>query len=161
MKTFRIQDKSRVVTVFGDHLATSSSYANGKTRWIVFDLYKSNLGTYVVHRVGKSVVVHTSDCSNTLDGGLEPTHRDHLDRDVSLCHLCKPDRESTYVFPEKERHFVATCDTASGVLDFLSRYDERTESLYYTDVAARLLERACEVDTELNVEYYGDDSIIQ
>lgn len=161
MKSYRIQDKSRTVTVFGEHLATSSSYANGKTRWIVFDLYKSNSGTYAVHRVGKSMVVHTSDCVSTLDGGLTPEHRDHLDGPMSACHLCKPDTDSSYIFPEKDRHYVATCDTALGVLDFLSRFDERTESYYYTDVAARLLERACEVDTELSVEYYGDDSIIQ
>lgn len=107
------------------------------------------------------MVVHTSDCVSTLDGGLEPVHRDHLDRNSFLCHLCKPDSESTYIFPEKDRHYVATCDTASGVLDFLSRFDDRTESYYYTDVASRLLERACQVDTELSVEYYGDDSIIQ
>ena len=46
------------------------------------------------------------------------------------------------------------------MLEFLSRYDRRTGSSYYTDVSLDLIEDAAEVDEDINFAYYGKDSVI-
>lgn len=160
MATYTIQDKSRTMTVFGEKLADSSSYAPGKTRWIEFTLYKSDSGIYVVHRVGYSKVYHTSDCETAIRNHLEPSSSEMVDHTWNPCILCHPDSESEYVFPEDERHHVSTCESPGGVLDFLSMYDPNSQSTYYTNAAIDLLEAASKVDADISDTYYGDDAII-
>lgn len=160
MTTYTIRDKSRSISVIGERLSSASSYEPGKSRWITFDLYRSDSGVYVLHRVGRSRVFHTSDCDNTLKNGLEPVPARDLDTGGVPCLLCRPDRQSRYVFPETDRHFSTTCGHAQGVLEFLSRYDRRTGSSYYTDVSLDLIEDAAEVDEDINFAYYGKDSVI-
>lgn len=160
MTTYTIRDKSRVISVIGTRLSSASSYEPGKSRWITFDLYKSESGVYVLHRVGRSKVFHTSDCDNTIKNDLSPVPVGELDVGGIPCRLCQPDRQSRYIFPETDRHFSTTCGHAQGVLEFLSRYDRRTGSSYYTDVSLDLIEDAAEVDEDINFAYYGKDSVI-
>lgn len=160
MGTYHIRDKSRALTVEGDHLASSSSFKPSKVRWITFDLYRSHSGIFVLHRVGKSRVFHSSDCDNTVNNNLEPCLLIDLDSSWKPCVLCSPNEESAYVFPETDRYFVTRCDSAEGVLEFLSRYDSRTDSVYYTDVSLDLIEDAAEVDNDISIAYYGDDAVI-
>lgn len=157
MTEYRIRDKRRSVKVHGEKIASSSSFVQGKSRWITFDLYRSDSGAYVVHRVGKSKVFHTSDCENTAKNGLDPVRSSELDISWYPCLLCSPSLDDGYIFPEKDRNFVITCDDARGVLEFLSRFDSRTQSVYYTDVSADLLDQAAEVDDEIDLEYYREE----
>lgn len=160
MKTHTIQDKTRKITVLGDKIASSSSYQPWKTRWIKFDLYKTESGKYVLHRVGMSRVYHTSECDTTINNSLDPEKVSSLGSGWVPCRLCQPDSQGVYVFPESNRYFVVTCPDPGGVLESVSMYDKSTGSRYYTDVAIDLIEKACEVDEDLSMEYYGDDSVI-
>ena len=55
---FTVNDKGRQLDFEGYHLASSTSYAAGKPRWFVVDIYKTVGGKYIVAGSGKSNVVH-------------------------------------------------------------------------------------------------------
>src|SRR6187551_377219 len=55
----------------GELLATSDSQRPGVHRWIAFALYRSSGGTYVLSRVGHSLLFHKPDCEVTIRNRLE------------------------------------------------------------------------------------------
>ena len=58
----QVKDGSRTLQFSGTLLGKSSSWRNGSTRWIEFALYKTENGSYVLSRIGVSVVYHGAAC---------------------------------------------------------------------------------------------------
>lgn len=56
MEQFTVQDGRRQVQFEGRRLASASSEASGKRRWVEFTLYRTAGGMYVLHGIGRSVV---------------------------------------------------------------------------------------------------------
>lgn len=120
----------------GEILATSDSMRPGSHRWIAFTLYRSTGGSYILSRVGHSMLFHSPSCEvvarNKLEIGAPPPGS-------VPCELCNPPLNGP-VCPEQPRHWAAILKDAPAVLKSLQRSNGETQ--YVTKVAARLVEQA-------------------
>jgi hypothetical protein len=143
-----VKDGARTLQFNGQLLGKSSSWRKGSTRWIEFELYKTESGSYILSRVGVSNVFHGSACPLVKRYGLSETNYENLSEGAVPCEECRPDDSVELVFPEKHRHWAQVSEEAAAVLDALYKYDEGG-ARYLTNVAQRLLEDAAKADTKI------------
>jgi hypothetical protein len=149
---FEVKDGARTLQFNGTLLGESSSYRRGSTRWIEFSLYRTESGSYVLSRVGVSLVFHGAACPLVRRYNLIEGTPENLNKDAIPCEECDPDRNLPVVFPEKYRNWAQVFDRAEYVLDALYKYDSRG-SEYLTNVAKRLLEVSSEKDIAIDNVY--------
>lgn len=149
---YEVKDGSRTLTFDGTLLGESSSYRRGSTRWIEFELYRTGSGTYVLSRVGVSVVFHSGACELVGKYGLQDSLVERLRADAVPCDECRPTFEAPLVFPEKYRYWAQVTDDPAAILDALYKRGDRGE-LYLTRVARSLLEEAADVDPDIEAIY--------
>ena len=109
---FEIKDGTRTLQFNGMLLAESSSWRRGSYRWIEFKLYKTDNGSYVLSRIGVSIVYHGATCPLVSRYALNEASRSELDSAAVLCGdqrescpvACQPDESIDLVFPEKYRY---------------------------------------------------------
>lgn len=125
-------------------LAKSSSRKPSGQRWVEFMLYRSDGGTYVLARVGHSLLFHRPDCvvvqRNDLRIGA-------VGAGGVPCELCRPQADDGVVCPETPRHWAAMFEEPSALVHSLERDGE--SGRYVTNVAARLMEQAVIEDKAL------------
>lgn len=148
----QVKDGSRTLQFNGKLLGKSSSWRAGSTRWIEFELYKTENGSYVLSRVGVSVVYHGAACGLVKRYGLNETKVEDLRHDVVPCEECRPSFEAGLVFPEKDRYWAQVSEDSNAVLEALYKYDAGG-ARYLTNVAQRLLEAAAAVDKGIEKIY--------
>lgn len=138
----------------GELLGYSTSYRPGSERWVEFSLFRTIGGSFVVARVGMSVLYHRAGCSIADRAGLPPTPRAALPPDRYPCRTCSPHeaQNEAMVCVEIPRYWAQTSNTADGVVDLLYQRDE-SGARYLTGVAKRLLEEASQVDTAIGDAY--------
>ncbi len=149
---YEVKNGNRVLRFEGRHLAHSSSERPGASRWIEFDLYKTNAGSYVLSRVGVSKVYHSSVCPLVLRYGLHEASWADLEADASPCEECEPDANDPVVYPEAYRHWTLRAEEPEAVLDALYKEDYNG-ARYLTRVAERLLQTAAAQDAEIDMLY--------
>lgn len=149
---YEVRDGARTLTFEGALLGESSSYRRGSTRWIEFELYKTESGSYVLSRVGVSLVFHSGACELVNKYGLHDASVADLSEDATPCEQCSPTFEAQLVFPEKYRYWAQVSDDPQAVLDALYKYDEGG-ARYLTWVARRVLEEAADNDPEIDSVY--------
>lgn len=149
---FEVRDGSRTLQFSGRLLAESSSWRRGSTRWIEFSLYRTESGSYVLSRVGVSLVFHGAACALVRRYGLKECPSDEIEPNSLPCQECQPSLDLPIVFPEKYRYWAQVSDNAKAVLDGLYKYDD-SGSKYLTHVAERLLEEASENDYNIETVY--------
>lgn len=147
-----VKDGSRTLQFNGQLLGESSSWRPGSTRWIEFELYKTTSGSYVLSRVGVSLVYHTGACPLVKRYGLQEIPVHELDDDAMPCFECRPTHEAPVVFPEKFRWWAQVSEDAQAVLNALYK-DDANGTKYLTNVATRLLEKASKVDDQIDSVY--------
>ena len=151
--TREVRSAHTVLRFRGIELATSTSYRAGATRWIEFALHRTEAGTYVLSRVGRTVVHHTPDCDTAVRARLATIDRGHLDKASQPCEGCRPDLAAgSSVAPESPRYWAQRFDQANGVIAALYKSDKQGGQ-YLTSVAARLLDRAAEQDPLISAAY--------
>ena len=143
-----VKDGARTLQFNGRLLGKSSSWRKGSTRWIEFELYKTESGSYILSRVGVSTVFHGSACPLVKRYGLSETSCDNLTQNAIPCEECRPDDSVDLVFPGKHRYWAQVSEEAVAVLDALYKYDDGG-ARYLTNVAQRLLEEAAKVDANI------------
>lgn len=142
---YEVRDGARTLQFEGVLLGSSTSYRRGSTRWIEFKLYKTESGSYVLSRVGVSLVFHGAACPLVANYNLQEVPFYEVNTDSIPCERCNPDESAELVFPEKDRYWAQVSDGALAVLEALYKYDE-FGSKYLTTVAKRLLESAGQKD---------------
>lgn len=145
-----VKDGVRTLEVRGSLLAESSSEEAHKDRWIEFQLYKTSAkSVYVVSRIGKSRLYHDKDCKTVTRNRLSAVDPQELPLlKMKACPTCNPSLMDTEgVFPEIPRPHVQVCDSAEGVVSFLTQRDD--DGTYLTNVARDLLEQSSEVDDDI------------
>jgi hypothetical protein len=147
-----VKDGSRTLQFNGRLLGESSSYRRGSTRWIEFKLYKTENGSYILSRVGVSVVFHTPTCALVKRYGLKEGSAEDLSPDSIQCEECNPSYDLPIVFPETDRNWAQVSEDPEAVLDALYKYDAGG-ARYLTNVAQRLLERASITDPRIESIY--------
>ena len=149
---YEVKDGARTLQFTGEKLASSSSWRRGSTRWIEFELYRTESGSYILSRVGVSTVFHGAACSLVKRYGLIEASFDDLGGNAIPCEECRPTSEADLVFPEKHRYWAQVSEEPEAVLEALYKYDQGG-ARYLTNVAQRLLEEASEKDENIESVY--------
>lgn len=149
---YEVRNGNRVLRFEGRHLAQSSSKRPGATRWIEFDLYKTEAGKYVLSRVGVSYVFHSSVCPLVTRYGLHEAHSDELSEFATPCLECRPDSLDPVVYPETFRYWTLVSDEPEAILEALYKPDDMG-ARYLTRVAERLLQNAAAQDADIDMIY--------
>lgn len=149
---YEVKDGSRTLQFEGSLLGESSSWRRGSTRWIEFKLYKTENGSYVLSRIGVSLIFHGAACQLVKRYGLQEIVSSNLHRDAVPCEQCNPTDEADLVFPEKYRYWAQVSEEPDAVIDALYKYDDGG-ARYLTNVAQRLLEEASEKDSKIESVY--------
>jgi hypothetical protein len=149
---FEVKDGSRTLQFSGSLLSESSSWRPDSLRWIEFKLYKTESGSYIISRVGVSVVYHGAACELVSKYKLNESMPDTLRDDATPCGECFPSRSLPFVFPERDRTWAHVTNSPEDVVSALYKQDQGG-SLYLTNVAKRLLEKAADRDDQLDMVY--------
>ena len=149
---YEVKDGSRTLQFNGRLLGESSSWRRGSTRWIEFKLYKTENGSYILSRVGVSLMFHGAACPLVKRYNLTEASSDELKNDALPCEECFPSRSLPVVFPEKDRTWAQVSDDPTPVLDALYKYDQGG-ARYLTNIAQRLLEQAANQDEKIDSIY--------
>jgi hypothetical protein len=147
-----IKDGSRTLQFEGALLASSTSRRHDSLRWIEFQLYKTKNGSYVLSRIGVSLVYHGAACQLVKRYKLLEALPSILSADSVPCEECYPDDTLPVIFPEKDRTWAQVSDEPEAVLEALYKYDHGG-ARYLTNVAQRLLEEASEADRGIESVY--------
>lgn len=147
-----VKDGARTLQFNGRLLGKSSSYRRGSTRWIEFELYRTESGSYILSRVGVSLIYHGAACPLVKRYGLQEVDYRELGSDSLACEECDPTEDAELVFPEKYRYWAQVSEDADAVLDALYKYDDGG-ARYLTNVAQRLLEEASKNDSKIDAIY--------
>jgi hypothetical protein len=149
---YEVKDGYRTLQFNGVVLGKSSSYRRGSSRWIEFELYRTESGSYILSRIGVSLVYHSGACPLVDRYGLTERSITDLNRDAIPCEQCNPTFEAQLVFPEKYRYWAQVSEEPDSVLDALYKYDEGG-ARYLTKVAQRVLEDASKQDAGIDSVY--------
>jgi hypothetical protein len=147
-----VRDGDRTLQFNGILLAKSSSWRRDSTRWIEFELYKTESGSYILSRIGVSLIFHGPTCQLVKRYGLNEAKYSSLLEQALPCEDCQPDEGVDLVFPEKNRYWAQVSDAPIAVLDALYKYDDGG-ARYLTKVAQRLLEAASKLDDAVSSIY--------
>lgn len=127
----------------GALLAVSTSRRGDSFRWVEFALYRSDGGSYVLGRVGHSLLYHRVDCEvverNRLEVGRPSTGG-------VPCPICEPTGGEP-LCPEQPRFWAAVFTEPQALFAALQR--DNGQAKYVTNVAARLVEQAAVHDRAL------------
>lgn len=148
---YSIKDGLRTIQFEGSLLGESSSHHAGSYRWIEFALYRTVGGTYVLSRVGRSLVFHAPSCPLASKYGLHEVAVDELRVNATPCPECVPDFSVPVVFPETDRTWALVSEDAADIVDALYKWDGNTK--YLTKVAERLLKQASDNDPDINMNW--------
>lgn len=147
-----VKDGSRTLQFEGRLLGESTSWRRGSTRWIEFKLYKTESGSYILSRVGASLVFHGAACPLVKRYSLVERSTSELLDAAIPCDECQPDFNLPVVFPEKYRNWAQVSEDPDAVLEALYKYDNGG-ARYLTNVAQRLLDQAAEKDEGIESIY--------
>jgi hypothetical protein len=147
-----VKDGDRTLQFNGRLLAKSSSKRRDSTRWIEFELYMTESGSYILSRVGVSLVFHGAACLLVKKYGLQEKSNSELMANAIPCEECNPDDTISLIFPEKYRHWAQISEKADAVLEALYKYDDNG-ARYLTGVAQRLMQEAAKVDLSIASVY--------
>lgn len=150
---FQVRDSSRIIQFEGVQLGHASSERRGAHRWVEFTLYRTNGGSYVLSRVGQTLLYHDPSCTVVLRNGLGTIPTNALTPGHVPCPDCRPKiGDLDEVCPESARNWAMVSESPEGVLEALYRFDDAGVR-YLTTVAQRLLEEAAETDPALGAAY--------
>lgn len=150
--SFEVRDGSRTLKFNGRLLGESSSWRRGSNRWIEFNLYKTENGSYILSRIGVSLVFHGAACPLVKRYVLVESTIDELLEDAIPCEECQPSTNLPVIFPEKYRYWAQVSEEPEAVLEALYKYDQGGAK-YLTNVAQRLLETASDNDQKIDSVY--------
>lgn len=146
----------------GERLSSVSSQRADSPRWVEFELYRTAAGSYIISRVGRSVLYHATDCPVVGRNALMAVPASSLQPGFVPCPECDSDlidlASDEEVCPETVRHRALVVENAQEVLNSLYQFDDDGVR-YLTTVARRLIERAATVDEDVRASYYRVQSI--
>lgn len=149
---FEVRDGSRKLQFDGDLLGSSTSWRRNSERWIEFELYKTKSGSYVLSRVGVSLVFHGAACPLVKRYSLIEADSKSVRLDAIPCEECRPSLDVPVVFPERDRTWAQVSEDPDAILEALYKYDQGG-TRYLTNVAHRLLEQASAKDPAIESVY--------
>ena len=145
------KSKNAVIDFDGEKIASSTSYKDGSYRWVEFNLYLTEVGNYVLERVGRSDIFHVLGCEVANRNNLKFDPDYLLENRHMACEVCQPDEYNDVLVLEEPRYFGLWSDSPDAILEALHR--KKDGSKYTTLVTERLLEEASQHDKQLERAY--------
>lgn len=154
MTEYSVFNGHEEIRFIGERLGYSSTETPTSNRWTEIEIYRTNAGKYIIHRIGVSLVYHARSTRVLCDAGVKTRFRD-LPTDSVPCQRCRPeapnspeDAPSDYVVnAELDRHTADICD-AGEVRDQLSLRHPSGQTFLSTP-AKRALDQALAADAGL------------
>jgi len=151
---FTVNDKGRQLDFEGYHLASSTSYAAGKPRWFVVDIYKTIGGKYIVAGSGKSNVVHRENCAQMKEKNVKAIL---ATGNVSPCHVCRPLLKDPVVH-EVNREWAQVSEDPAAIIERLRLRDG--EGVWYLPkTSSSALLQAAEQDSAIKDAFYAPQHV--
>lgn len=153
---YSVRDGNRFLKFDGKQLASSTSRSNGRTRWVEFQLYKTNGGQYILSRIGVSLYYHKAGCAVVARNKISSIPVEELQPGLVQCETCQPVLAAIdAVYPETPRYWAQKSDSAEGVIESLYKYDDSGVQ-YMTNVARQLLSDAAAVDENIAEHFFNE-----
>ena len=155
---FQVNDGDRVLRFEGVLLAHSTSFKDEAERWVEFDLYRTEGGSYVIGRTGYSRLFHAKGCDIVRKGRHRPAQVATLGEGSIPCPMCNPSasldtQAGEMIYPEQPLHWAQACPTADAAVEALAKYDV-DGNRYFTHVARALIRDAAKLDESLRDAYF-------
>lgn len=152
-------DAGGETTFRGRLLGQASTHEDGKLRWFEIRIIKNAAdNTYVVSKIGKSVVYHLPDCDSLrLPEAERVTVTDPPDGWLG-CPVCLPHTSDESVVLERDRITLREGLYAFEVLEALRQRNDATGEWFLSMTARHALRDAIEKDAEL-MRAYARDSL--
>lgn len=153
-RRYKVNDQYQVLEFEGVKIGEASTEVEDQPRWTEITIYRTVGGSYIVHRVGVSLVYHRSgpqSCSSGVGKSVRELLADN-DRDYEPCDKCQPgdlddlDRGSR-VRVETDRHSAEAVGIDKLVGALTLRRQNGSE--YVSNVAQNALTEAIHNDPEL------------
>lgn len=149
----KVRDRERVLTFAGIVLAESSSRKHGAYRWTELRLYRTVSDTYVLEKIGRSIVTHVPSCS-AIRGAMPRFQAKYPGEDPEFgfeYHDCVPDEyDFTELLVEADLCWgLHTADPAE-VIDALYLRLKALKNHTIPQHAKTLLDAASLVDAKFN-----------
>lgn len=149
MNKYEVRDRTRVLTFHGIILAEASSRKPDSCRWTELRLYQTVGESYVLEKIGRSVVTHVPGCVDAR-GGLPRFQAAHPGGDPEEgfeYHDCVPDEyDFTQLLVEADRYWGLHTPDAAAVIDSLRLRLRGVDNPRIPWVAKSLLDAASLVD---------------
>jgi hypothetical protein len=149
---FEVRDGARTLQFEGELLGASSSRRRNSIRWIEFKLYRTESGTYILSRIGVSLIYHSATCFLVKKYELADAPVTTLNTHAIGCDTCLPTRQAPLVYPEKYRYWAQVSEEPEAVLNSLYKFDD-LGARYLTWVARQVLEEAAKNDDRIDSIY--------
>jgi hypothetical protein len=138
-----------LLTFDGTLLATITSERDSSPRWTEMSVYKTDQGTYILEKVGKSTVTHLPGCKDII-GKLPRFQEAHpgADPDNFEYHSCVTEEyDFTELLCEEDRYWSTIASDPAKIVDAL--YRKRAGERHMPRISLDLLTAASEADPAL------------
>ena len=150
----QVRDGSRLITFQGTLLGSVSSERQGSPRWTEMSLYLTHGGSYVLEKVGRSVMTHMPGCSRII-GKLPRFQEAHPGDDPEVGYWyddCVPDEyDFTQMLVEEDRFWAVIAEDPGRVVEALHRKKEGSRQL--PRISMDLLDEAGKHDERIRDAY--------
>lgn len=157
MNTYELPNGDTSVRFTGELLSKKSSRRSPTDlRWTEIEIYKTQAGKYVVHKIGRSVVYHLpgQSCSSGIVKDLRPSQVEDLG--LLPCPRCRPAGYLVQVCVETDRHTVHVTGSGRGVVESAHTQDD-DKTIYLTWPARQALTEASEKDDAIRDAFLVQD----
>ena len=149
-----VRDGSRLISFEGRLLSTVSSERPGTPRWTEMRLFRTVGGSYVLEKVGRSIMTHMPGCSRII-GRIPRFQEAHPGDDPEdgywYCDCVPEEYDLTQLLAEEDRYWAVIADQPERVVEAL--YRKKEGSRYLPRISLDLLERAADSDPSLGDAY--------
>ena len=149
-----VRDGSRQISFEGTLLAKVSSERPGTSRWTEMRLFKTAGGSYVLEKVGRSVMTHMPGCPRIIGRipRFQEAHPGEEPENGFWFDDCVPEEyDFTQLLSEEDRFWAVIADQPDRVVEAL--YRKKEGSRYLPRISLDLLEQAAAVDPLLGDAY--------
>lgn len=161
-----VRDSIRKYSFTGTRLAYVSSETDDKPRWTEIEIYRTESGIFVAHRVAVTTVAHQAGCeiliryNKKYSSGLDALGNDEFGPEARTpCDKCHPDihtimnTDPNALYCERDRHQVTISDYPESLIQAL--HTKKNGETTLGSLAASALQLAADRDIYLASVFYG------
>lgn len=152
--THQVRDGSRLLTFEGDLLGYVSSHRPGQSRWTEMSVYRTTGDTYILEKVGRSIVTHMPGCTHIIQTiprfQAEYPGRDPEDG-FEFCDCVPDEYDFTKLLVESNRFWATTSPEPARIVEALYRIRDGVRTM--PRISLTLLEEVSKRDPDFGSDW--------